>query len=348
MKQNEIERNTGPSAPASPAATTFTPYVTTYNSKPALVWRNEKGILSLVTADRQKVGTNKQLPVVKELEVIDGRRSRYAITKMGYLDLGTGDFVNAKTAAAIDAFRNTYAVKHTPAPAPTPAPEPAAAAPAPTPAAVAAPAPTFSWKDWWKLKPERSWATLYGDAEPAWEWEESVAEGLSEMAKSGIDALVRDIKQAIEDYDTTLPELVDVVGKAQRAVLELAQTSKADIIRSQSSGKYWEGDKEDIQWFPLTASFPLSWELSKVSEETEEALKEAVTTLMVDANNGFEVGLTSSGEILFAKEEDEVAANVHVSNVSFAELNKNKDALRFLLRIVQERYGYHPDQLTLF
>jgi hypothetical protein len=329
MKQNEIEKNTGPSAPASPAATKFTPYVTMYNNKPALVWRNEKGITSLVTADGQKIGSNKDFPVVKTLEVIDGRRSRYAITKMGYLDLSNGDFVDAKTAAAIDAFRN---------PAPTPVP---VAAPATTKA------PTFSWKDWWKIKPEQSWPTLYGDAQASWDWQERALDGLNELAKGGIDILTQGIKEALECYDTSLPEMTKVVEEAQSAIFEFSQKTKADLLKSQDTPDYWEGEREEVRWFPLTAIFPLSWELSVTDSEINEKLEANTYTVWVDTD-GFECGLTPKGEILLAKEGESVAMSVHIRNVDFHELKGEKDTLLFLARLVQEVYGYHPDQLTLF
>jgi hypothetical protein len=336
MKQNEIEKNTGPSAPASPAATTFTPYVTMYGNKPALVWRNEKGITHLLTADGQKVGSNKSFPVVRTLEVIDGRKSRYAITKMGYLDLCDGNFVDAKTAAAIDAFRAKSATPA--AEAPTTAPP---AAPAPTKA------PTFSWKDWWKIKPEQSWPTLYGDAQASWDWQERALDGLNELAKGGIDILTQSIKEALECYDTSLPEMTKVVGEAQAAILEFSQKTKADILKSQDTPDYWEGEREEVRWFPLTAAFPLSWELTITDSEISEKLEANAYTIWVDTD-GFECGLTSSGEILLAKEGESVAMSVHIRNADLYELKGDKDSFLFLTRLVQEVYGYHPDQLTLF
>lgn len=304
MKQNEIEKNTGPSAPASPAATTFTPYVTMYGNKPALVWRNEKGILSLVTADRQKVGTNKQLPVVKNLEVIDGKKSRYAVTKMGYLDLSTGDFVDAKVAAAIDAFRN-------PAPAPTPAP---------TPAPVLVP-----WDYWREFKDVRT--RIYDD---------SLLEAITNSFDESTMATMRnDLCQGVLDAalcpsKKDLEEALEEFAKEVRGLWSRVEAMTATSFTCSAS---------PVAWFPLTEDLEVHLEgvgdtilWANVSECDPQAFDAGLFRVSLTKQRGLVVGIDRQGEI-------EIIAQMPLS------IEENID---FVTSLVQEVFGYHPDQLTLF
>lgn len=316
MKQNEIEKNTGPSAPASPAATTFTPYVTMYGNKPALVWRNEKGITALVTADGQKVGSNKDFPVVKTLEVIDGRKSRYAITKMGYLDLAAGDFVDAKTAAAIDAFRNTYAVKHTPVatPAPTPAPAPAPVAPV-----------LVAWDHWEEVKdaPTR----IYHDS-----LLEAVTSSFDEntMAKMRKDLCQAVLEAALCPSKEDLEEALEELAKEVRGLWSRVKAITATSLTSVSS---------PVAWLPLTGNLEvhldgvgdnLLWAL--VSEADPESFDAGLFRVSLTTQRGLVVGIDRDGEI-------EIVAEMPLST---------EENIDFVTDLVQKTFGYHPDQLTLF
>lgn len=316
MKQNEIERNTGPSAPASPAATTFTPYVTMYNSKPALVWRNEKGITSLVTADGQKVGSNKDFPVVKELEVIDGRRSRYAITKMGYLDLGTGNFVDAKTAAAIDAFRNTYAAKQTPVatPVPTPAPAPAPVAPV-----------LVAWDHWEEVKdaPTRIYHDSLQEAITNSFDESTMAKMRKDLCQAVLDAALCPSK---EDLEAALEELAKEVRGLWSRVNAMTATSSPSSV-------------SPVAWFPLTENLEihldgvgdnLLW--ANVSEAEPESFDAGLFRVSLTKQRGLVVGIDRDGEI-------EIVAEMPLST---------EENIDFVTNLVQKTFGYHPDQLTLF
>lgn len=307
MKQNEIEKNTGPSAPASPAATTFTPYVTMYGNKPALVWRNEKGILSLVTADRQKVGTNKQLPVVKKLEVINGRKSQYAVTKMGYLDLANGNFVDAKTAAAIDAFRN---------PAPAPAPTPAAVTPAPV---------LVAWQHWTEFKDVRT--RIYDD---------SLLEAITNSFDESTMATMRnDLCQAVLDAalcpsKEDLEEALEEFAKEVRGLWSRVEAITATSFTCSAS---------PVAWFPLTEDLEVHLEgvgdtilWANVSECDPQAFDAGLFRVSLTKQRGLVVGIDRQDEI-------EIVVQMPLS------IEENID---FVTNLVQELYGYHPDQLTLF
>jgi hypothetical protein len=324
MKQNEIEKNTGPSAPASPAATTFTPYVTMYGNKPALVWRNEKGITSLVTADGQKVGSNKSFPVVRTLEVLDGRKSRYAITKMGYLDLSNGDFVDAKTAAAIDAFRNTYATKQTPVVTPAPV-TPAPVAPVPF-APVPVAAVPVAWDYWKDVK----------DA-PTRIFDSSLQEAITNsFDENTMAAMQKELSQAVLEA-ALCPSKEDL----EEALQQLAKQARGLWSRVDAVTANYASSATPVAWFPLTENLEvhldgvgdhLLW--ANMSEADPRAFKAGLFRVSLTKQRGLVVGIDRDrdGEI-------EIIAEMPLS------IEEN---LGFVSDLVQKTFGYHPDQLTLF
>jgi hypothetical protein len=345
MKQNEIEKN-GLTAPASPVATTFTPFVGEIGGKPVLIWgQTSSGLARIKNTDfthNPSAVPVSRIPAIRHLEVVEGKKSRYAVMKSGYLDLTTGNLVSDEIRAAIDKARAPAPVSVVaPAPAPTPAPVVVvaqAAAPAPK-------TPAFSWKNWWELKEHRNWATVYFATDVGNGLHDDALDLFTELGGNCLEELSKNVSNLALDCDS---EVSDVTA-ALKKYSTFTQNFKSDLDLLRGGPSDFDGDIDDVKWRPLTVNFPLSWEVRAGDMD----LSNDTNSLYVNPAHGLLVGVDGKSRVLIAKAADEieVIASAYIQRLGldrFEDQGEIWPVQELVQSLVQETFGYHPDQLMLF
>jgi hypothetical protein len=347
MKQNEIEKN-GLTAPASPVATKFTPFVGELGGKPVLIWgQTSSGLARLKNPDfshNPSAVPVSRIPAIRHLEVVEGKKSRYAVIKGGYLDLTTGQLVDNDVKAAIDKYREAKA--SAPAPAPTPAPAPAPVA-APVVAEAKAPAtskaPAFSWKDWWKLSGHRGWAMTYWGTNDGSGLYDDALDAFTSLGAVHLTELSKNVSDLTLDCDNEVADVTAALAK----YTTFTQNFKSDLDLLRSGPSCFDGDIEGIRWRPLTVGFPLSWEVRNGADFTNDTI-----SVLAEPELGFLVGINGEGRVLIAKDgnELEVVASAHIQRIKIDHLDaiEIRQVRELIEGLAQEVYGYHPSQLMLF
>jgi hypothetical protein len=349
MKQNEIEKN-GLTAPASPVATTFTPFVGEIGGKPVLVWGvTPSGLARLKNTDfthNPSAVPVSRIPAIRHLEVVEGKKSRYAVLKVGYLDLTTGNLVSDEVRAAIDKARAPAPVSVV-APVPTPvsavavAPVKEAPAPTPAPAPVAATsaAAPFRWQEWWELLPTKDEIVLFSGT-----FAEETVEEMASVIEEVFDELQKEVCEATTCYDTTEDQL-------KQAIQELWQFS-ARAKKFQE--RFREADDECLEdscvvWAKLDFPIEISYSLWKPTWlDTNSTL---TRTIVWSDDCKYSIGTTGNGEFIISEELVDENDNVYqwaVARGKVTDLLDQPAFKQYLMGHVQKIYGYHPDQLTLF
>jgi hypothetical protein len=337
MKQNEIEKN-GLTAPASPVATTFTPFVGEIGGKPVLIWgQTSSGLARIKNTDfthNASAVPVSRIPAIRHLEVVEGKKSRYAVMKVGYLDLTTGNLVSDEIRAAIDKVRAPAPVSVVaPAPAPTPAPV-AVVAQAATPKT-----PAFSWKNWWELSSTRDEMVLFSST-----FADETVEEMATVVEEIFDELQKEVLEATTCYDTTEDQL-------KQAIQELwAFTARAKKFQE----RFEKADDECLEdscvvWTKLDFPIEVRYSLWKpVWLETNSTL---TRTMAWSQDNKYSIGTTGNGEFIISEElvdENDDVYQWAVARGKVTDLLDQPAFKQYLMGHVQKIYGYHPDQLTLF
>ena len=292
------------------------PYYARVAGKPVLVWRTQNGIASAVDANGKKsafVVDKVAMERIGDAQVVTGRKGRYAVLKTAVVDLSNGAFVAKEVEAAIRA----HLAKATPVAAPT-------AAPAVVPAVPAAPAPV-SWQMWQQMDdaPTRvfEW-NLQDSLSNSWN-EKTLAEMYKDLAAGILECA---LSGNLEDVESELESLAEDVR---------ALAKRMDVATNGD-----ESTVTPIRWMPLTWDLQvqvdglgdtLLW--AEVSEADEAAFANGLFRASLTQERGLAVGI-DRGE-----DEIEIVAEMPLS----IEENCHFDTW-----LVQETFGYHPDQLTLF
>lgn len=340
MKQNEIEKN-GLTAPASPVATKFTPFVGEVGGKPVLVWGvTPSGLARLKNTDfthNPSAVPVSRIPATRHLEVVEGKKSRYAVLKVGYLDLTTGNLVSDEIRAAIDKARAPAPVSVVaPAPAPTPAPVVVvaqAAAPAPAPKT-----PAFSWKNWWELSSTEDEMVLFSST-----FADETVEEMATVVEEIFDELQKEVLEATTDFDSTEDQLKQAIqelwGFTHRAKRRKEQLSGVDLKQLEDGCVVWT--KLD---FPIQVSYTL-WKPTWLDTDS------TLTRTIGGAESEYSIGVVSDGSVLISESSPDQNGDIcqwAVAEGKVTDLLGQLPFKQYLLNLVQETFGYHPDQLMLF
>jgi len=336
MKQNEIEKN-GLTAPASPVATTFTPFVGEIGGKPVLIWgQTSSGLARIKNTDfthNASAVPVSRIPAIRHLEVVEGKKSRYAVMKSGYLDLTTGNLVNDEVRAAIDKARASAPVSVVaPAPAPTPAPV-AVVAQAATPKT-----PAFSWKNWWELSSTGDEMVLFSST-----FADETVEEMATVVEKIFDELQKEVLEATTDFDSTENQLKETIQElwafTHQAKRRKEQLSGVDLKQLEDGCVVWT--KLD---FPIQISYTL-WKPTWLDTDS------TLTRTIGGAGSEYSIGVASDGSVLISESSPDQNGDIYqwaVAKGKVTDLIGQPAFKQYLMGHVQETFGYHPDQLMLF